>query len=273
MGCYPLPRRRVILPFVLLACPHTFPDGTPVSVRVVPGALATEDLAFDAAGHVVGSDGEHLWRAVYGGAAELWLPGLAAKGGMDGFDDGDLAVSEPEQGVVWRVSAEGGREPVATGLTWPNGVAVDDAGAVWFTEPAEDRVWVADPVPRVVSEAIRAPNGVAFAPDGSVLVASMYGDHPAWRLDPATGEVTQVGPTLPEVYGDGIAVAADGRVVLVDVEGHQVLALGDDGPDVLYADPARWMAGLARGSGLGGWDADRLYVSDQATHEVLELAW
>lgn len=264
---------RTLLALLLAGCGRTFPDGAPVAVRVVPGAVATEDLAFDTLGRVVGSDGEHLWRAAYGGPAELWVPGLAAKGGMDGFEDGDLAVSEPEQGVVWRVTPEGGREPLVTGITWPNGVAIDADGRLWLTEPAEDRVWAVDPVPRVVSEAIRAPNGLAFAADGAVLVASMYGDHPAWRLDPATGDVEPIGPTLPEVYGDGIALAPDGRVVLVDVEGHQVLALGDDGPDVLYADPARWMAGLARGSGIGGWDADRLYVSDQATHEVLELGW
>ena len=160
-----------------------------------------------------------------------------------------------------------------TGLTWPNGVAIDGDGRLWFTEPAEDRVWVADPAPRVVSEAIRAPNGVAFAPDGRVLVSSMYGDHPAWRLDPASGAVERVGPPLPEVYGDGIAVAADGRVVVVDVEGSRILALSDAAAEVLWSDPERAVAGLARGNGLGGWDADRLYASDQATHEVLELAW
>ncbi len=110
-----------------------------------------------------------------------------------------------------------GRAPtqrvIASGLGKLESVIADDHGHLFFTDAEHGqllRINRRGAEPRVVVEGIRAPGGLAFMPDGSLLVG--YGDSAATasrgtenpqagliRVDPRTGE------TSP--YADGLTMA------------------------------------------------------------------
>ncbi len=143
---------------------------------------------------------------------------------------GDLVVAE--LGTTSIVRADGDdpsqRETLAT-LVVPGGLAATDDD-LYASDWATGMVWqlVADgdtlAEPRVVGQGLRSPEGLAAAPDGTLLVIET-GTQALLRLDPVTGETQVVAeglavdppppegfPMAPTFWFDGVAVADDGTV-------------------------------------------------------------
>lgn len=121
-----------------------------------------------------------------------------------------------------------GRAPaqrvIASGLGGLESVIADDRGHLLFTDAEHGQLLRMNrrgSEPRVVVDGIRAPGGLAFMPDGSLLVG--YGDSAATasrgtenpqagliRVDPRTGETSPYAGGL--TMANGVARGPDGAV-------------------------------------------------------------
>lgn len=144
-------------------------------------------------------------------------------------------LAEDADGAIW-IAQGGGRggEPsiqryaggrietmAAGGLTAPNDLTFGPDGGLWFTDPSgpaiegtpePGSVWRLDrrsSAMRVMIEGPYFPNGLAFLPDGSLLVAETFTGR-ILRHDPArTGAPLPVFAQLPAGRPDGLAVDAE----------------------------------------------------------------
>jgi len=177
-----------------------------------------------------------------------------AANGMTMDREGRLVVCEQgtltERARISRVDrATGEAETVVDAfaglpLNSPNDVVVTRDGAVWFTDPSyghvqgfkpepqlQDRVYRYDPVVdriTAVAHAFDKPNGLAFAPDESVLYVGDNGaPHHLLAFDlGATGAFRVSSRVLaigaPE-HPDGLKVDAEGRIYASASTGIQVI--------------------------------------------------
>ena len=235
---------------------------------------ALEDLDLDSYGNVVGSDGRSLIWSTRAGEVEAIVPGIQAPAGLRFLHDDSLVVAAVSTGELLRLYPDGGREPLLTGLNWPNGVAV--AGSlVLVSELSGGRVWWVDVDAGdsgVLAE-IERPNGLAV--DGeTVLVGTMTGAGEVYRVPLAGGSPQLVVGGVGAGDIDGVGVDACGHLYVADYEGHRLLRLHDDGTEEVLLDRTAeggYLPGFRWGSGLGGWRADALYVVEQDQGTLWEL--
>lgn len=146
--------------------------------------------------------------------------------------DGTLLVAEASTGKLVRVS---NAEPAATtvlaeGLEGPVGLVADTEAkepGVYVTEVRAGRVIrvrLSDGSRRTVAGDLQAPEGIAWHPDGGLIVAEV-GRKRLLRIDPATGSATVIASGLPiglpESEGmppghlpTGVAVGRSGTIYL-----------------------------------------------------------
>jgi sugar lactone lactonase YvrE len=192
----------------------------------------------------VAPDGNRLLLSSwFSGTVQLWDPAaravVATYTGFDGpvnaipFRD-DLVVAE--QGSVIRVQGANPAERVtlAAGLGVPAGLAATDDD-LWVGDWATGRVLqlVADgrllARPRVVARRLAAPEGLAVAPDRSLLVVES-GAGRLSRIDPRTGRVSTV--------ADGLALGAQGIPGLLPTWIFNDVAVGPSGTIYVTGDKA-----------------------------------
>lgn len=209
-------------------------------------------------------DGSLVWSDVTGNRLWTWRPGteaalllepshhqnghtVDADGRLLAASHGERAVLRREHDGSWQVLADRwqGRR-----FNSPNDLVVDSAGAVWFTDPrygidipAEGyggvvemsgcHLYRIDPDGSVdqVSPAMPGPNGLAFAPDESVLHVADSEDRVIWTF-PVQG--TTLGePWLqwrcPDGAPDGIRVDPSGRIWSSCATGVRILVPGGSG--------------------------------------------
>ncbi len=200
----------------------------------------------------VAPDGNRLLLSSwFGGTVQLWDPAaqavVATYTGFDGpvnairFRD-DLVVAEQGSGSVIRVGGANPAERVtlAAGLGIPAGLAATDDG-LWVGDWATGRVLqlVADgqPLarPRVVARRLAAPEGLAVAPDRSLLVVES-GAGRLSRIDLTTGRVSTV--------ADGLALGAQGIPGLVPTWIFNGVAVGQSGTIYVSGDKANLLYSL-----------------------------
>ncbi|MGH3541663.1 MAG: serine/threonine-protein kinase PknD [Mycobacterium sp.] len=189
--------------------------------------------------------------------------------------------------VVWRVASSGSADQPSgsttaapttyrptvlpfTGLTGPEGVAVDAAGSVYVTNIDNDRVMklAAGSTSQTVLPftSLKEPYGLAVDTDGGVYVADTDNDR-VMKL--AAGSTNQTmlpftGLTRPQ----GLAVDAANGVYVADTPNNRVvkLAAGSPGQTVLpFTD-------LERPKGVAVDSAGSVYVADTGNNRVLKLA-
>jgi sugar lactone lactonase YvrE len=249
-----------------------------------------EGLAFNGEGRLFMAANRAIWevlpdggtRQVAGSASNL---GLAALGVRDILhaDFGPLTWprdGENDDGVVWRITPEGGKTAIARGIGDPNAIVVLPDGRLLVSDDFTNNVYsvAAGGEVRVFTDAIPFPNGLALAPDGSALyVAQIFGSAPegpppvrftdfsdrVWRLPLAGGE--PAGP--PEILfatggpsgPDGLALGPDGLLYLTAARAGELWRIDPaTRQGELLADGLPGLASLA--FGLGKFDADSLYV-------------
>ena len=255
--------------------PCAAPLATPPTGRRV-GGVATEDLAFDPYGHLVGSDYDDLLWSTRDGEVAILIPGVRTPAGMQFLDDDSLVVAAVTTGEVLRLYPGGGREALLTGLNWPNGVVIHPDGRVLVTELSGSRVWWVEPDGRAsgVLAEVERPNGIAVDGRGDVWVGTMTGAGEIWRMD-ADGqgqEVVHSGVGAGDI--NGMAFDVCGGLVVADYEGHRIVRLDSDGSEQVLLDRTEWgtfLPAMRWGSGAGGWQADRLYVPELPEGTVWEL--
>jgi len=252
---------------------HNLPSG-PFQLVQVPGAIATEDLAFDGKGNLVGSDFEAIYKSSADGKVKLFVPGFPFRAGMRMIPSGELVVCDNEKDELVRVDQDGVRNTILQGLKYPNGLTVDLKGYVYLTEHDAHRVLRIHPYSGeytvLVDGDITNPNGIVFNPTYDLLYIGTFGGAWIWTLsispDGVPGRLEKWGD-MTHTAGllDGLGVDACGYVYVCEYGSTDIWRLPPDGKNavrILDSDPAiTYLPNMQWGRGEG-WDPNSLYLPD-----------
>jgi streptogramin lyase len=154
------------------------------------------------------------------------IHGLKAPMDAQFLGDGSIAIAEIATGSITIASGAGfkDRRTLASGLAGPVQMVLGPDGALYVTEAAGNiqRIDLASGDKKLVADKLLLPEGLAFTPWGSIVVAEAAARR-LTEIDPATGTRRTVaenlpigleaGPGLPPPYVvTGVAAAADGTL-------------------------------------------------------------
>jgi len=256
----------------------------PFDLVKLEGPMASEDLAFDMAGNVIGSNDQAIFKSPYGGVPELFVPNFNFRAGLRFLPNGHLVVCSDQTGELIRIDEEGVQHVIISGLSYPNGITVDLNGWVYFTEQSANQVRRVHPFTgesTILTTKVSAPNGLSFSPDYTTLyiggfsgVGTIYamsisedgvpGKLVPWATDVGTGML------------DGMGVDVCGNVYVCDYGATVVYRISPDGKDkeiVINGGSisGTYLPNMQWGSGIGGWDPYSLYLPDGWKKGVFEV--
>ena len=178
------------------------------------------------------------------------------------WHEGALYFVEIQGGTIARFTPSRGVERIAETGGGPNGATLGPDGALYVTQnggmsrekrrtPGILRVTLDGHVETVTTEvdglALEGPNDLAFGPDGRLYFTDPRGasdprqnDKPgrifAWDLAAGQGErIVELGPVFP----NGLAFSADGTLLWDESFSRRVMALRQDGPEMVIELPER----------------------------------
>ena len=257
----------------------------PFTLEDVPGAIASEDIAFDADGNLIGSNQQAIFKTAMGSSASVWVPDFKFRAGMRYLPSGDLIVCDDKKGEMVRVEPDGTRYTVLYGLSYPNGVTVDMEGLVYFTDEDQGKVFVFDPYTEhnekdLLTAEISTPNGISFSPDYQRLYIGSFcgGSKAVYAMDRNSDgswdEAFKWAKNVGSGCLDGIAVDVCGNIFIVDYaktivyrippdgKGKTKVIEGNDFGNNVYLPNMQW------GYGIGGWSTTTLYFPNGWANEV-----
>lgn len=246
------------------------PEG-PFELELIPGVVASEDLAFDGEGALVGSDDTAIYKSTVDGHVKIFVPNLQFRAGMRFLPSGSLVVADNTLGRLVLVSPEGVMTTLLDGLAYPNGIAVDLNGYVYVSEHDAGRVLRVHPgtgAYTVIANQVTNPNGLCFSPDYKTLYIGSFGSGWVYALsldqDGTPGRLTEWGD-MTETPGmlDGIGVDACGNVYVCEYGETKVYRIpATGGKGVLIATGVdTYLPNMQWGRGPG-WDPLSLYLPD-----------
>jgi gluconolactonase len=243
------------------------PDGTVVATGVAGGALyrvwpeqqKTERIATTRGGPngaALAADGSILVTQ-NGGIDFSNLPGIFAELPPCEMVTPGLQVARPDGAVRYLAD---------TGMHGPNDLAVAANGDVFFTDPGHyppppdniGRVLVYDRVAnvRTFASGFNYCNGIAFEPDGTVVVVEGRG---LQRVHDDTNREWII-ETLGQGGGDGFCLDVDGRFYVASTIEHGVRIVDRDGTVVEFLEIDG--KGVTTNCCFGGPDLRTLFVTD-----------
>lgn len=272
--------------------------GFPVAPRVlVEGTFQRcEGIAFNGEGDLYVAGNAALWRVDTEGAVtkvgEMYSNlGLAPIGERDILmaDFGPtnrFNLGPNADGIVWRVTPGGDTTRVVDGgIGDPNFVMVLADGSFLVTDDATDEIlWVGeDGQPRLLTDAVPHPNGIALSLDGNTLYVAqifeslrpMVPSGKLWAVPLEDGDVAGL-PVLvidlgDQAANDGIALDEHGRIYVAANGFGQIWRVDPStGESVLIAEDMPGAASIAFGQ--GEFDPQAIYVTSTRTGKVWEVA-
>lgn len=259
----------------------------PVEAELLVGDQfqGSEGIAFNGEGRLFVTANQALWEIDTEGGVRK-VVGLFSNLGLAAIGDRDLLVADfgptnafrhdrNNDGIVWRITPEGEKSELITGIGDPNFVLVREDGSILISDDATSDIWVAgeDMQPILFSTAVNHPNGLALTDDGKTLyVAQIFKsirpvvrDDSLWAIDlkdgKPVGAARLVVRTGPLAANDGLAIDALGRVyIAANGAAGQVWRYDPaDGEIVLIAERIYGAASIAFGAGK--FDQRSIYVS------------
>jgi sugar lactone lactonase YvrE len=246
---------------------------------------SSEGLAFNGEGKLFVTANQALWE-IHTDASVRKVTDLFSNLGLAAIGDRDLLVADfgptnafrqdrNTDGIVWRVTPEGDKSQLITGIGDPNFVLVRKDGSILVSDDATSDIFVAgdDMEAKLFSTAVNHPNGLALSDDGETLyVAQIFKsirpvvpDDSLWAIDlkdgNPVGAARLVARTGPLAANDGLAIDALGRVyIAANGAAGQVWRYDPaNGGVVLIAEHIYGAASIAFGA--GEFDAESIYVS------------
>jgi sugar lactone lactonase YvrE len=246
----------------------------PLSFVEIPGAKSAEDYIFNPDGKLLSINNNSLFSASYGEDADFLFPGVATgfTSGTSMLPGGDLIFNDVASGSVRRVDSEGGTTVVVGGLAYPNGLTVDNEGWIYVAEDDGARVvrFQADNAQTEVVVQTDGPNGLAFSADFRRLYIGSFDHGGVKEYDLDTEELTVINSELSAI--DGVVTDICDNVYVTQFGSGQVWRIDPEHQAELVVElPSGWIPNLNFGSGVGGWELDRIYVSDMGGDRVFEL--
>jgi len=259
------------------------PQG-PFTLEKLNGSMASEDLAFDAEGHVIGSNDQAIFKSGYNESPQVWIPNFKFRAGLRFLPNGHLIVCNDKTGQLIRIDTEGVQHVLVNGLSYPNGLTVDLEGWIYFTEHDANQVWRVHPFTgekTLLTTQIGNPNGVTFSPDYKTLYIGGFngeGTVYAMSISPSgtPGKLVPFATNVGSGWLDGMATDACGNVYICDYGQTVIYRISPDGQTkTKIIDGSNiqgaYLPNLQWGSGIGGWDPLAVYIPDGWNKGVFEV--
>jgi hypothetical protein len=269
------------------------PDPNPVDCANIPegpfelvkldGPLASEDLAFDRAGHLIGSNDNAIFKTLYDSQPQVFVPNISFRAGLRYLPSGQLIVCNNHTGELVRIDQDGIQHVVLSGLSYPNGVTVDLDGWVYFTEHDNQQVRRVHPYTgeyTILTNEIGSPNGLTFSPDYRTLyIGGFNGEGTVYAMsispDGVPGKLVAWATNVGTGWLDGMATDACGNIYIADYGATVIYRISPDGQTKEKVISGAgfsnaYLPNMQWGSGIGGWDPLKLYLPDGWNKGVFE---
>jgi len=261
----------------------TIPEG-PFELTKLNGPMASEDLAFDREGHLIGSNDNAIFKSLYEGQPQVFVPNMNFRAGLRFLPSGQLIVCNNHTGELIRVDTEGTQHVLLSGLSYPNGVTVDMKGWVYFSEHDNNQVRRVHPYTgeyTILTNEVANPNGLTFSPDYSTLYIGGFngnGTVYAMSISPegVPGKLVAWAKDVGTGWLDGMATDACGNVYIADYGATVIYRISPDGQskEKIISGAGfsnAYLPNMQWGSGVGGWDPLTLYLPDGWNKGVFEV--
>jgi sugar lactone lactonase YvrE len=259
------------------------PQGA-VAYTIKVGPMASEDLAFDHEGNLIGAQQGNLFKSPYDGVSHLWVPGAGGFiAGLRATADGTIVYADNDTSTLFRIDPGSNvKQMVLSGLEYANGLEVDLKGYVYVAEQSGSRVRRVDPATgqfTILADGLTSPNGLSFSPDYRKLYVGSFGGGTITTIHVSeAGEPEGVELLRGGIGGgalDGMAVDACGNVYVCEFGPATIWRISPDGqtmiPIVELGQDTGWIPNMQWGSGVGGWDPMIMYVLDFSQNRVFEV--
>jgi len=256
-----------------------------------------EGIAFNGEGRLFVTADDALWEITRDGAVRR-IADLQSSVGLAPIGERDLIVADfgptnaithgpNTDGLVLRITPEGKKSVLATGIADPNFVLLRKDGSLLVSDDFTRDIWEVNSKTGKVtlfSNAIAQPNGMALSEDGrSLFVAQIFRnfrkdvrpiecDNRVWRLPLRKGRPDGVPSVLFQTSGvgcnDGLAMDSKGRLyVAANREGRIWRVDPKDGSALLIAEQSA--ASIAFGEGK--FDRTSIYVTELRGGRILKI--
>ena len=253
----------------------------------LPTECFLEGPAFDRAGnlYVVDVPWGRVFRISPGGDVELVCEYDGEPNGLKFHRDGRAFIADFRHGIMQLDPTTGSVTPIVNRLGVERFKGVNDLvftriGELYFTDQGHSGLH--DPSGRVyrltdtgdleiVLQNIPSPNGLAFAPDESILYVTVTRDNAVWRVPLLRGRIPyKVGAFIRLSGGtgpDGLAVDEQGGLAVAHIGLGSVWLFDQFGEPTARV---RSCAGRATTNiAFGGTDRRQLYITEGDTGQVL----
>ncbi|KAA9111305.1 NHL repeat-containing protein [Microbacterium rhizomatis] len=208
------------------------------------------------------------------GATVAAIAGVVLVGGgwISGADQASAAappvytyITDLSNDRVVKVAPDGAQVTVASGLSYPAGVAVDSSGDVYIADTGHDRVVkvAADGTQTSFGSGLHHPYGVAV--DGSGMIYIADSDNGRVVKVAPDGSQTIVASGLSSPFF-GVAVDPSGTVYVADTHNSRVLKVATDGSQSSVG------SGLSAPSGVAVDGSGAVYIADMENPEIVKYA-
>jgi len=245
----------------------------PFELVKIDGAIASEDLAFDGVGHLIGSNNQAIYKSTADGQVGLLAPDVEFRAGMRYLPNGLLAVNDNYKGRVLLVDPDGVVSVLLSGLSYPNGMTVDKQGYLYVTEHDAGRVLRIHSYTgeyTVLTEEIKNPNGITFNNAYDTLYIGSFGASAIYAMsispDGVPGRVS-TWADFSDTPGllDGMGVDICGNVYVCEYGATDIWRVSPDGQQkekIIIGGPYdTYLPNFQWGRGPG-WDPLSLYIPD-----------
>lgn len=276
-----------IFVFVVLLAGCTTARRPAVQFPVTPDLFiddfnASEGITFNGEGRLFIGANRGIWIAEPDGSvrkiADVGLHlGQAAIGPRDilaaDFGPKNVFRDGPnDDGVVWRVTPEGQKTAVATGIADPNAILVLSDGSFLVSDDGTDKIYrVKDGVVSIWTTDVPYPNGMALSRDERTLyVAQIFKqinpvvpDDSIWAIPIANGLPAGKAKVVARTGGkavDGLAADEEGRIYIADNGAGKIFRFDPRTSEmILIAEGMTAVASLVFGEGT--FDREALYAT------------
>ena len=189
-------------------------------------------------------------------------------------------------GIVWRITPEGGKTAHALGIGDPNFILVRADGSYLVSDDATSDIYLvqADGAVSLFTTAVNHPNGLALSLDESVLyVAQMFtsirpvvGVNMIWAIRLQDGKPIRdaklVARTGPGAFVDGLATDSQGRIYIASNREGRIWRYDPQSEDIrLIAEDVFGAASIAFGE--GDFDRQSIYVTTTFSNGLGGKVW